>query len=517
MPNKILPFGEFLPDQPQFANPGSAYIQNAIPRTKGSYGPMATPSPYAGALPTGPVCGSYSYEGGDGTIYNFAGSKQHLYLQKTGAVPFSDVSGPSAPYTTEKFWSFTSFGKRVIATNFDNNIQTYLTGTDSAFSDLSASAPRARYCAVIRDFLMVANTYDVIDGAVPYRVWWPAIGDPTNWPAPGTDPAIQVESDFQDLQQTDLGTITGIVGGHLSAADGAVLCQRGIYRVAYAGSPAIFDFAVAQGSQGTEAPLSIVTRRLTQPGSAASAVIYYYGSDGFAAFDGSASVGIGAQKVDSYFHNDLDPGHYRDVQGVYDPTHKLVMWFYHGAGNNGFFNRLLLFNWELNQWAPVDLSATPVAWAAGEMATTQGYTLDELDPFGDLEHLAFSFDDPVWAGGVPNLAWFDSSGVQNFINGPSMAATVETGEQQLFPGRRARITNTRPIADSVVPVSINIGAREKTRDAIVYTAAVPENILGDCPQRSTGRYTRFRMIVPAAAGFKHLQGIDVSAIQEGIR
>lgn len=519
MPNKILPFGEFLPDLPQFANPGSSYIMNAAPRTQGSYGPVATPSPYAPALPDPPVVGSYSYEAGDGTIFNFAGTRQHLYVQKTGGIDFSDVSGPGAPFHTEDdgFWQFTSFGNRLIACNFDDPIQTYLAGTDTAFSELASAAPRARYCAVIRDFLMVANTYDAVDGEVPHRVWWPAIGNPLNWPTPGTDAAIEVQSDFQDLVQTDLGIITGIVGGHLSASDGAVLCQRGIYRVQYAGSPAIFDFAVAQGATGTEAPLSIVNRRLAQPGGIASSVIYYRGTDGFYAFDGSSCMPIGAQKVDMYFANDLDPNYQRQVQGVYDPMHKLVIWAYHGVGNNGLFNKALIFNWELNRWAPVDLSATPVAWVAGEMATTQGYTLDELDVFGNLEQIKFSFDDAVWAGGVPSLCWFDGNGVQNFVTGPSMQATVETGEQQLFPGRRARITNTRPIADSGVPVSIQIGAREKTRDTVAYTMLVPENILGDCPQRSTGRYTRFRMTVPAGAGFNHLQGIDVSANPEGIR
>jgi hypothetical protein len=46
---------------------------------------------------------------------------------------------------------------------------------------------------------------------------------------------------------------------------------------------------------------------------------------------------------------------------------------------------------------------------------------------------------------------------------------------------------------------------------------VPENILGNCPQRCTGRYVRFRLTLPSGANFQFLQGVDVAARPEGIR
>jgi hypothetical protein len=98
-----------------------------------------------------------------------------------------------------------------------------------------------------------------------------------------------------------------------------------------------------------------------------------------------------------------------------------------------------------------------------------------------------------------------------------MAATIATSEAQLFPDRRARITGTRPIHDAIVPASVSVGTREMTRQSVVYQGAVPENILGNCPQRCTGRYVRFQMTLPAGANFNSLQGIDVAARPEGIR
>ena len=82
-----------------------------------------------------------------------------------------------------------------------------------------------------------------------------------------------------------------------------------------------------------------------------------------------------------------------------------------------------------------------------------------------------------------------------------MAATIATTEAQLFPDRRARITGARPLHDAIVPVSVAVGTREMPRQSVVYQGDVPENILGNCPQRCTGRLVRFRLTLPAGANF----------------
>ena len=287
----FVPFPEWLPDQPEFNNPGSAVCTNVIPETKQSYGPFSGPvTPYPAAALQGQCVGAYSFKDASGHPHNFAGDASRLYLLDPGTSSmYSDVSkSPGGPYTAGLggMWSATAFGERIIFTDYSDPIQTFLVGTDSKFSDLAAAAPNARYCAVIRDFLMVGNTNDPGDGAQPRRLWWPAIGDPTNWPMPGSNTAIELQSDYQDLEQTDVGDITGIVGNGLLGADGAAFCERGIYRIVYVGSPAIFDFAVAQGARGTRFPLSIAQDR---------GIAYYLADDGFQAFDGgSPSLPIGA-------------------------------------------------------------------------------------------------------------------------------------------------------------------------------------------------------------------------------
>ena len=516
----MLPFGEWLPDGPAFGNPGTVTALNVVPRTQAAYGPMPGPVPYVAALPNR-VCGSYGYRDAAGIVFNFAATASRIYLQQTGATNFVDVSGAGAPFNTEPppdgFWQMTSFGKRIIATNYVDPVQTYLAGTDSAFHNLSANAPKARFCAVIRDFLMLGNIVDSLDGASQFRLGWPAIGDPTNWPVWGSNAAIELQSDYQDLVQTDLGGITQLIGGHLSAADGAAFCERGIYRIQYSGSPKIFDFQVAEGAAGTDASLSVVTRRLSDGSGVARSTCFYLGSDGFYAFDGSGSAGIGGQKVDRFFFDDLDPDYLRQVMGTYDPSRKLIFWFYHGRQNNGWFNRVLVFNWELGRWSLLDLTPAPVEWVESATYSTAGYNLDQMDPLGNLEQLKYSLDSRAWTKGNPLLGWFDSSHTQNYTTGPALAPIIDTPELQMFPGKRTRVINSRPLHDAQVAAQVAVGVRETTRQPVVYRAAVAENVLGECPQRTTGRMTRYQVRLPAGSGFQFLQGVDVTARPEGTR
>lgn len=507
----FIPFGEWLPDQPDFNNPGAATITNVVPMTQQSYGAFASPNVLSLNALTGKCLGSYSLTDVNGNAFNFAADGNRLYKLDAATTTFLDVSkSAGGPYTLgadpDAAWAATAFGNRVVFTDFVDPIQTFLVGTDTKFSDLAAAAPKARYCGVVRDFLMVGNTIDPIGGTQPRRVWWPAIGDPTTWPTPGTNAAVQVQSDFQDLEQTDLGQVTGIVGGILAAADGAIFCEHGVYRVSYVGSPVIFDFTVAQGGvSGTKAPRSIIGHR---------GIAAYLGEDGFYAFDGIQSIPIGAQKVDKTFFRDADPGSLTKVQGIPDPLNRLWIWAYSSTvATGGLFDRLLVYNWAIKRWSKIDLSAYPSEWLTRWLSL--GYTLDGLNVFGTLDSLPASLDSRIWVGGLPLLALFNSTHKLTVLTGSNLAPTVETSEIQPFPGRRAKITGlARPIVDAAGS-SIAIGTRENVSDGVTYQPAVAANAAGWCPQRVTGRYVRARLTLPGGTAFSHLQGVDVTALPEG--
>jgi hypothetical protein len=100
--------------------------------------------------------------------------------------------------------------------------------------------------------------------------------------------------------------------------------------------------------------------------------------------------------------------------------------------------------------------------------------------------------------------------------GPAMAPTLDIGEMQPSPGRRSWVNSVRPLLDGGAGTgTVAIGHRDRLDQPVVWEAEVPTNILGECPQRVTGRYIRFRMAMPAAQEFRHLQGIELAPRPEG--
>lgn len=498
----FIPVAEYTPDQPDLQNPGSGNVHNCLPRTAQSYGPMPSLAVYSSPLAT--RCqGAYAFQDSGGNVNGFAGDASHLYRLIAGTTSWTDVS-KTGGYTTaaDQRWAPALFGARVLMTNFNDPIQSFQLGSSIAFTDLSAAAPRARYLGVVRDWLVAGNTYDATNGVQPQRVWWSAIDDPTNWPTPGTAAAAAVQSDYQDLVG-DAGWVQGIVG-NLGTADAAVFQERAIVRMSYVGPPAIFAFATAEGARGTPAPGSIA-----QLGS----IVYYLGEDGFYAFDGSNSRPIGANKIDKTVLTDLDPSYFGRISAAIDPINKICFWSYPGAGNNGGNpNRLLAYNWALDRFTLSDVDCELIC-----RSLSFGSALDSLDVVNpSLDALPFSLDSRAWTGGRILLSAFDPQHQLNYFSGVPLAPTVDTTEAQLFPGRRAVVTNVRPIVDGGTP-AVAVGSRERTMDAVGFGAAVTSDGLGNCPQRASGRYLRARLTLPAGASFTHISGIDVDAVPEGAR
>jgi len=137
-----------------------------------------------------------------------------------------------------------------------------------------------------------------------------------------------------------------------------------------------------------------------------------------------------------------------------------------------------------------------------------GYTIDALPA---------PLDSPVWTGGAVNLGAFDTAHKLNYFNGPNLAAIVDTGEREPFMGRRAVIGGEcRPLVDGGTP-SMAIGRRDSLQGAVNFSRAVAVNSLGYCPQRTTGRYIRSRITMPAGAVWTNLWGAHLDASDAGGR
>jgi hypothetical protein len=483
----IIEFGEYLPDLPVFNNPGATVAKNVMP-SGNSYKSFPSLTVYSDALSAmckGAVAGR---DATSGNSVNFAGDASKLY--KMTAAAWSDVS-KSGGYNAavDERWFFTQFGNRVIACNISDPIQTYTIGSSSAFADLSASAPNARYISGLRNFLVGVNTQDSTDGYVPVRVRWCAFGDPTTWTVSAT-----TQADFQDLDAS-FGWCKQIVGGEY----GVVFQERAITRMTYVGSPIVFQFDRVEENQGTQAPGSVIKF---------GNYIAFLGLDGFRIFDGSQSIPIGANKIDKTFFADVDTNYLHRICAAVDYTNQLLIWAYPGAGNtSGRCNKLVLYHYAPNatkHWSMVD--ALDIEFLYNSLA--EGYTLEQLDSFSaSLDNLPFSLDSRVWTGNNLLLSAFDANHKLNNFTGDALTGTIETQEAQITPMRRTNLLNVRPLIDGGDTVTVQIGTRNILSETVSYSSAASVNSIGECPVRSNAQYHRARVNI--SGGFTHAQGIEV--------
>ena len=494
-----VPLGQYLPDLPALANPGAIVAKNVVPRTAKSYGPLSDLLVFTSGL-TARCQGAATGKDTAGNVLNFAGDATKLYTLSSAA--WNDASKVGG-YSTgiDSWWRFAKFGDRMIATNYDDSIQSFIMTTSSDFADLAAAAPRARYIAIIKDFVMVGNTYDSTWGAKPNRVWWPAIDDPTDWPVPGTSDAASKQSDYQDLPLG--GWVQGIISA-VGGSHGAVFMEDAIYRVVYEGPPTIFAFQEVELERGTNAPGSLIN---------VGAVAFYLSRDGFYAFDGSRSEPIGSSKVDRSFYADLDESYTYRIVSAADPVNKLVMWAYPGSGHSGGNpNKVLIFNWQVGSWSYAEIETQFIF-----SIFSPGYTLDGLDATGyNMDTLPFSLDSRFWTSGNLRLGGFNNAGAMGYLNGANLEGTVETGEFDSGTGQRLFVRGVRPLVDGGT-VNTAIGYRDTPTAAVNYNAGTAPGVDGMCPQRVDARYLRARLTIPAGSTWSHAQGIEADAVPTGAR
>lgn len=484
----FVEFGEWLPDLPDYMNPGATVCKNVVPAGN-SYQQFLAPAIYSSAL-TARCQGALSTRDTAGNTSTFAGDATKLY--KLASASYSDVS-IAAGYTTatDERWYFTQYSNNIIATNITNEIQVYNLSSSTLFANLSASAPKARYICRVRDFLTAGNTTDVSDGAVPYRVRWANPEDITDWtvsPVTGAD--------YQDLDSAD-GWVKQVVGGEY----GVIFQERAITRMTFVGSPLFFQFDKVESNRGTQAPGSVVK---------IGNQIAYLGIDGFYIFDGNQSIPIGTNKIDKTFYDDVDTNYMERICSVVDFSKQIIYWAYPNAdATAGRPNRILCYNYSPNatkRWSRIETIDIEFLFTS----YSEGYTLDSLDTVSSsIDLLAFSLDSRVWTGNNLLLSAFNGDHKQVNFTGSALDAVLETGEAQVNQQGRANITNTRPIIDGSGTVTVQMGARNLHSESASFGSAVSVNASGYCPVRSNARYHRARVNV--TGGFNDAQGIDLIA------
>ena len=472
-----------------------------LPLEDGTYGPLGELTELAGSMGANCV-GIGSAKSNAGDFLTFGGTTSALYrLQTTNS--WLNVSKPGGySLGASDRWRSAAFGNTfVFAGGVDTNMQAYDLALSSAFADLSGTAPRAKYPAVVGNFLMVANTWDGTDGYLRNRVWWSAIGNAASWPSPGTDAAATVQSGRAELR--DGGDIQGILPG-IGGADAAIFGETRIWRVSYEGPPTVFRFDVVERARGVYAPGSLISN---------GKIAYYLGEDGLYAFDGVQSVPIGAGKVDRWFLNDLDDSARDRITAAQIPDQKIILWSYPGTGWDGTrSNRVLAYNWVSQQFTELSANAELIA-----TARSPGYTLESLDSLGyTLDDLPFSLDSRVWAGGAPIVALFVGGGMYSLSGSQKLQATLKTNEFSGQNGGRMFVSGVLPYTDaSDVTAAISFKHSEFDAETVsTYRGPGADRVI---PFRHPARRASLNFRVPYGSSWSTIQGYDLKAKPEGYR
>jgi hypothetical protein len=485
MANQRITFGEWLPDQPSVT--GALVKANNVFSKAIGYGAIPSAVDYSGSASenlTNVVAGRNP----DGTTSIFAGSETNLYKLDSSDMSLDDVSGTTYATPNGQRWRFTQFGNRLIAANGFNKLQGWLLGTSTAWADLAADAPKARYVTVVRDFVVSGNIYDATT-PLPFRIKWSALNDETSW----TDSAT-TQSDYQEIP--DGGTVVGITGGEF----GLIFMDRSIHRMSYVGSPLVFQFDNISRNLGCYEANSIIQYQ---------GVSFFLSDDGFYACDGQNIIAIGNEKVNRYFYSDVDEVYLSNMSAAIDPFRNLVIWSYASKGQGGNVNRLLIYNFETKKWSSGSTDVDRVA-----DASTPSVTLEGLDAFStSIDALPTSLDSRQWIGGKMMFAGVRNAKIVTFT-GANSTATIQTGDLSA-ENRKTAVTLVQPIVDNG-SASVAISSRNLLSEQVTFGTATAADSENRVSIRSMGRYHQLEF-TPSGANWLTTIGADVEIVPMGGR
>lgn len=473
-----IPFGEWLPDTPNYLSPGCVVAENCKP-APGGYGPFLGPNS-TGEDAAGVCKGAKLLFRSTGAPVVVGGTDTSLFVIVGGVT--TEVTGLSS--MGDNYWTFVQFNQFVVAIGAANAPR-YLTALDSdtTFGTLGGSPPTAATGGRVGNYLMLGN----VTGN-PFQVSWSAENDITNW-----TPSVTTGAGSAELQH-EYGKITGFGGDRFP-----VLFQEYAVTRVTPNVPTVFRFDTIEEARGCIAPGSIVT---------VGFMTYFLAHDGFCVTDGNTVQRIGQNKVDDWFFaNASDADKFR-THGAIDWENQCVVWAFYPALQSAFA-RLLIYSWEQNRWSTATLTVHRLVESSiGET------TIEELDAlYGDLDSVPVSLDSALFAARGRVLSAFIGNGSDTLLhtlNGTALQADFETAEHQPQPGSRTFIYEVHPLVENL---SVNSQARVITRNPKggpeIYGTFGTVNDGGFCPVRADGRYVRVGLRIPAGAIWSKAQGVSV--------
>lgn len=484
----LVPFGEYRPDAAPMENGATGMAENCLPGPTGTYLPFRDATFFM-AGPADRVRGAYTVHSQDRTTYLYAGTSQFLWqLSGRGWV---QRGGPYAMTGTER-WGFAQFRNEVIAVSAENPV--LWSTLNGVFVPMITSTrqPRARCVAVVnRDWVVLGNTSDAVDGERPRRVWWLERANPRN-----ADPNVTVQSGFEDIDAED-GQIVALVGMEYCV----VVAQKAIWRMTYDGGDVGYRFDKMVRGKGAICGGSVVSF---------GRQVWYWDEDGPYVFDGTQTQPIGSGKIAQTAVSRLNQAAREWMSAAVIPKQTIVLWAIPTAGD--MLDTIYAYNWTTGRWTVIHRTMEMLTSSYSQPmyiddAAVHDLTID-TEPYA-----SWPIDAAQWQGGVPGLAGWDENHNFHFFSGPPMEATIETGEITPFGERRASLAHVRPIVDGATEVYVRVLTRDSLGAPPVASVERHLNLIGGANVWAQGRYLRGRVRLPN--GFNHAIGMDLEFRREG--
>jgi hypothetical protein len=482
-----------MPDKSDRANP-AAEAKGVISQA-GQYGPMPNIQDYStGAQADAVVLGGDTFYDDQTAPHIFAGTASKLFHLESRVATDRSKGGGYALGSSDT-WQMAQFGNNVVAVSRNVAPQRFvMQPVPVAFADLAGSPPSgATSVARVGDFLMMGKAF---------TVYWSGFNDITTW-----TPSVATQAGTQALDQ-ERGEIISIIGLDYAA----ILQERGIRRAIYVGPPVIWDF----GQDYVEKARGCIARNAATP---FGRIIFYAADDGFYAFDGQLSTPIGAGKVDNYFVRNLNYAYRHKISVGINYAAKAIAWAC-PMGGAQLPSELLIYSIQDGRWTHEVMDCEFFFDGPAEPVNVDTFStlfpannLDGAITPNDIDSAAFDDRRIRWA------AWQTGNHRLGLFTGAARAATIETQEAELAPGRRAMVTEIWPLGDmQQAAVSASVGYRRALPAGMkVYTPASSMNRAGFCPARIDARFGSVRLQVAAGAQWRRAEGVHVTAIPTGGR
>src|SRR5262245_5626023 len=193
MPKATLQFGEWRPDVALLDNQYASIADNVFPGLN-CYKPIPSLLPISNDMLPERCIGLFSARRLDGTWTTYAGTQHYLWKWTTaGWVNVTRTTGGNhnLPMSEEQ-WSFDQFGVHLMAVAMSEKPQWINVETDSNFSDMPGTPPKAHNVHVIGDFVFLSGLalgQTIPGSSIPTnlrQILWSGINDPTQW-TPGNE------------------------------------------------------------------------------------------------------------------------------------------------------------------------------------------------------------------------------------------------------------------------------------------------------------------------------------------